>query len=388
MQARQGGMTQKKSHARLFAALITSPLSKPTMPNVLLLFITVVMLMTAACTEQTASVEKIAKPHLVEIIAAQSQTLTIQRERNGTLKALREIQIYNQEEGQITSLPFYENDKVNKGDIVAKLDDRLLKAQLERTQALRRKAEQDLLRFKNLAAKGLLPQTEITRVETELAVAKADEHALLTRLDFTVIRAPISGIVSERHSEQGNIAERYSHLLTLSDQSSLITEVAVSELLINKLQVGDKPELSIDALDTPAAIDTPLHGAITRIYPNLDPFTRTGTIEITLKPVPAGARPGQLVRVTLKTEQAKRLLIPFTSLRRSTQGDYVFTIDSEQKAQITPVVTGLNVNAQVEIVSGLTEGAAVVVRGYTNLHAGKAVTVVNVPALAQQTPNE
>ena len=377
-----------KFYVRRSAALIASPLSKSTMRNALFLVITAAILMTTACTEQAAPVEKTAKPHLVEIITAQSQTLTVERERNGTLKALREIQIYNQEEGQVTALPFYENDLVKKGDIVAKLDDRLLKAQLERTQALRRKAEQDLLRFKNLAAKGLTPQTEITRVETELAVAKADEHALLTRIDFTVIRAPISGIVSERHSEQGNIAERYSHLLTLSDQSSLITEVAVSELLINKLLVGDKPQLSIDALDDPAVIEPPLHGTITRIYPNLDPFTRTGIVEITLKPVPTGARPGQLVRVTLKTEQAKRLLIPFTSLRRSTEGDYVFTIDSEQKAQKTPVVTGLNVNDQVEIVSGLSEGAAVVVRGYTNLHANKEVTVVNVPALAQQTPNE
>jgi membrane fusion protein (multidrug efflux system) len=378
----------RKFYVRLSAALIAIPLSKSTMRNALFLVITAAILMTTACTEQAPPIEKTAKPHLVEIITAQSQTLTLERERNGTLKALREIQIYNQEEGQITALPFYENDLVKKGDIVAKLDDRLLKAQLERTQALRRKAEQDLLRFKNLAAKGLTPQTEITRVETELAVAKADEHALLTRLDFTIIRAPISGIVSERHSEQGNIAERYSHLLTLSDQSSLITEVAVSELLINKLHVGDKPQISIDALDDPAVIEPPLHGTITRIYPNLDPFTRTGIVEITLKPVPTGARPGQLVRVTLKTEQAKRLLIPFTSLRRSTEGDYVFTIDSEQKAQRTPVVTGLNVNDQVEIVSGLSEGAAVVVRGYTNLHASKEVTVVNVPALAQQTTNE
>lgn len=355
------------------------------MPNVMLLVIAAAILITTACTEQTAPAEKIAKPHLVEVISTQSQTITIQRERNGTLKALREIQIYNQEEGQITSLPFYENDKVNKDDIVAKLDVRLLKTQLDRTQALRRKAEQDLQRFKNLAAKGLTPQTEITRVETELAVTKADENALLTRLDYTVIRAPISGIVSQRLSEQGNIAERYTHLLTLSDQSSLISEVAVSELLINKLHVGDKPQLSIDAL---GVIDPPLHGTITRIYPNLDPFTRTGTVEITLNPVPTGARPGQLVRVTLKTEQAKRLLIPFTSLRRSTQGDYVFTIDSEQKAQITPVITGLNVNDQIEIVSGLSEGTAVVVRGYTNLHADKAVTIVNVPALAEQTPHE
>lgn len=355
------------------------------MHYVILLFTATLLLIATACTEQAAPEKKVTKPHLVEIITAHSQALTIDRQRNGTLTAVREIEIYNQEEGQITALPFFEGDKVKKGDVVAKLDARLLQAQLERTQALRRKAEQDLLRFKNLAEKGLTPQTEITRVETELAVAKADEHALLTRLDYTIIRAPISGLVSERLSEQGNIAERYSHLLTLSDQSSLITEVAVSELLINKLHVGDKPLLSIDAL---GILDPPLQGKITRIYPNLDPFTRTGTIEITLTPVPTGARPGQLVRVSLKTEQSKRLLIPFASLRRSIEGDYVFTIDHENKAQITPVVTGLNVNDQVEIVSGLAEGATVVVRGYTNLHANKPVTIVNVPALAQQTPNE
>jgi membrane fusion protein, multidrug efflux system len=355
------------------------------MPYVRLLFLAAAIIMITACTEQAAPAEKAVKPHRVEIITAKSQNLNIQRERNGTLTALREIQIYNQEEGQITALPFYENDKVKKGDIVAKLDDRLLKAQLARTQALRRKAQEDLKRFKNLGDRGLTPKTEITRVETELAVAKADENALLTRLDYTVIRAPISGIVSQRLSEQGNIAERYTHLLTLSDQSSLITEVAVSELLINKLHIGDKPELSIDALGD---IDPPLHGTITRIYPNLDPFTRTGTVEITLNPVPTGTRPGQLVRVTLKTQQAKRLLVPFTSLRRSTTGDYVFTINSDKKAQITPVITGLNVNDQVEIVSGLKEGSSVVVRGYTNLHAGKPVTIVNVPTLAQQTPNE
>jgi membrane fusion protein (multidrug efflux system) len=365
--------------------MIKSHLSKLTMPNVFLLFVTAVILMTTACTEPPAPVEKTVQPHLVEIISAKSQTLTIQRERNGTLKALREIEIYNQEEGQIISLPYYENDQVKKGDIVAKLDDRLLKAQLERSQALRSKATQDLERFKNLGAKGLTPKTEITRVETELAVAQADVNELLTRLDYTVIRAPISGIVSERLSEQGNIAQRYTHLLTVSDQSSLITEVPVSELLINKLHVGDKPELSIDAL---GVIEPSLYGTITRIYPNLDPFTRIGTVEITLKPVPEGTRPGQLVRVTLKTEQAKRLLVPFTSLRRSIEGDYVFTIDKAQKAQITPVLTGLNVNDQIEILSGLNEGAAVVVRGYTNLNAGKAVTVVNIPTHDQQTPNE
>ncbi len=332
-----------------------------------------VSLSLLGCSDAPAPQKRTPKPHLVEVVSAQRAVLAVERERTGTLRAQQEIQVFNQEEGRITSLPFYAGDRVRAGDVVARLDDALLRAQLARTQALRRKAGKDLARIGELIDKRLTAQTELTRAETELAVARADEQMLLTRLAYTTVRAPIAGVISQRLSEPGNIAERYTHLLTISDQRTLITEVAVSELLINKLRQGDNVAVSIDALGSEAG----LQGVITRIYPNLDPVTRTGTVEIGLDSPPPGARPGQLVRVRLRTQASERLLIPFSALRRSVDGEYLFTLDETQQVVKTTVVTGLRIGEQVEILSGLAPGSQVVTRGFTNLRAGMSVKQVD-----------
>jgi membrane fusion protein (multidrug efflux system) len=309
---------------------------------------------------------------LVEIASVNIKHTAIERVRTGTLRSNQEIQIFNQEEGRITQLPFYEGDTVKKGDVLARLDDRLLQAQLSRTRALRNKAEKDLQRIKGLAKKNLTAQAELTRVETDLAVARADEQALLTRLDYATIRSPIDGMISERLSEPGNIAERYTHLLTISDQTSLITEVTVSELLINKLQVGDKVALQIDALD----LNNKLSASIHRIHPDLDPLTRNGIVEIRLNPVPKGGRPGQLARVTLRTQETQRKLIPFIALRRDSSGEYVFVVDNGIAKRVS-VVSGLRIETDIEIWEGLQEHQQVVVRGFTNIRNDKPVTIVN-----------
>lgn len=343
----------------------------------------------SGCSESEKSVasNKEPKQHLVEIITAQRQVVAIERERTGTLRAVQEIQMFNQQEGRITALPFYEGDLIKKGDMVARLDGRLLEAQLARAVALRRKAEKDLQRISGLVERKLTSQTEYTRIETELAVAKADVQILQTQLDYTTLHAPISGIVSARLSEPGNIAERYTHLLTISDQQSLITQVPVSELLLNKLQLEDPVAVSIDALnDQQTPSSQSLQGKITRIYPNLDPVTRTGTVEIALNPTPAGAKPGQLARVKLRTQKAERLLIPFVALRRSSKGEYVFIVDEQERAQMTPVITGLRIEEMIEILSGLSTGDRVVVRGFTNLRVSTAVNIVS-PATVSDAAN-
>lgn len=339
------------------------------------------------CSEPAAPAKQGAKPHLVEVVTLSMQTLAIERQRSGTLRAQQEIRIHNQEQGRITALPFYAGDQVRKGDLVAQLDDRQLRAQLVRSQALRSKAEKELAQIKELIGKRLTSQTDLTRAETALAVASADEQILLTRLQDTSLHAPITGVVSQRLSEPGNIAESYTHLLTLSDQRTLITDVAVSELLINKLHPGDPVAISIDALSSgQLAVAQQLQGRITRIYPNLDPATRTGTVEVGLNPPPQGARPGQLVRVRLRTEEAERLLVPFTALRRSAEGEYLFTLDQNQEVQRTPVLTGLRIGEQVEILSGVTAGAILVTRGFTNLRAGIRVKVVEPSPVGTPAP--
>ena len=263
----------------------------------------------SACSEEAAPTKpkKEKSAHLVEAVTVAQQRLDIHVTRTGTLRARREVKIHNQEEGQITALPFYEGDKVKQNDILVRLDDKLLRAQLDRAQATLKQAQQDMDRAQNLFKKKLIPDEELNRAETQLQVAKADEEVLTTRLSYTVIRSPITGIVSARLSEPGNIAETHTHLLTVSDPTSLVTDLTLSELLISKLSLKQPVTVSIDALG-----GGNYQGQIQRIYPDLDPVTRRGTVEIEINPVPNGARPGQLCRVTINTESADRLVIlPF-----------------------------------------------------------------------------
>lgn len=326
-----------------------------------------------SCSQDAEQLPKKAKKeHLVEAVQVSLATTGIEQTRTGTLRARREVKIHNQEDGQVIELPYYEGDHVKKGTVVARLDDKLLLAQLGRARATYQQAQQDLKRTRNLFKKKLVSDEELSRIETALQVAKADEEVLATRVSYTTIRAPISGIISARLSEPGNIAEKHTHLLTISDPTSLITEVTLSELLISKLSVDHSVKVSIDALGNKV-----FDGHVSRIYPNLDPITRRGTIEVELKPVPSGARPGQLCRVQLKTSDASRLLIPFSALRRDQAGEYVFAVNDEQKVKRVQVLAGLRIGEQVEVLDGLVEGQNVVTKGFLDLTPGKKVKIVS-----------
>ena len=342
----------------------------------LLFYMVLPALVLNGCEQPSAQKkQKKDKPHLVETIRLEHSNIGLSQLRTGTLKASLEVEIYNQEEGRITGLPHYEGDRISKGDLIVQLDDNLLRAQLDRAVAKRRQAEQDLKRLRELFTKKLSSEEALSRGETELAVARADEFLLQTRYGYTRILSPIDGLVSARNSEPGNIAERYTHLLTISDHSSLITRVDVSGLLLQELSVGQAASVRIDALGNV------IHsGKISRIHPNLDPVSRRGTVEIELDPVPTGARPGQLCRVSFDSHISERLMIPFRALRRDHEGEYVFVVTDKSLAQRRSVTSGQRSAEQVEIRSGLESGQTVVTRGFLDIHDGKKVRQVTKSA--------
>jgi membrane fusion protein (multidrug efflux system) len=312
-----------------------------------------------------------AKPHLVETAIVNKSTIGVERIRTGTLRAPREVRVFTQEEGRITLLPFREGDVVQEGDIIATLDDQILRAQFARAQALHRKADQNLKRIQRLYREKLVSEQDLIQAQTDLDVANADELLLATRVGYTTIKASITGVISERLTEPGNIAEQHTHLLTISDLTALITEVTLSDMLLPTLAVNDVVQVRIDALG-----DQTFPGHITRVYPNVDPVTRRGTIEIELKPVPEGARPGQLSRAYLKALASERMLIPFSAMRSDLDGVYVYNVDDENRVGRSPIITGVRIGEQVEVLSGLVEGQRVVTKGFLGLETGKTVEVV------------
>jgi membrane fusion protein (multidrug efflux system) len=332
------------------------------------------LLTLAACDRKPDTGRKPdSHEHLVQTVAVTSDSLSVVRTRTGTLHANREVKVYTQEEGQLTELSLYEGDKVKQGDVLVRLDDTLIRAQLARASATRKQAEQDVARLKKLRERKVVSEDDYTRALTQLEVSRADEQVLKTRLGYTVIRSPLDGVVSDRLSEPGNIVERHQHLLTISDPSSLITELPVSELILPHLSLGDLAQVRIDALG-----DRVFKGRIIRIHPNLDPVTRRGTIEVELQPVPAGAAPGQLCRVELSTHAASRRVVPFSALRRDDKSEFVYIVDADNMAQRVDVKTGLRLADRIEVTEGLQDGQRVIIKGFLNLAAGKKVKPVDL----------
>ena len=305
----------------------------------------------AGCGAESSGKPAAPQPraHLVELALAEPGRLSYSADRAGSLRALREVMIVNQEEGQLTELRVREK-KETPGKRTVELDHR---------------------RNMQLTAKGFVSQDAVSRAATNLEIARAEARLLQARVNHMTIAAPFDGVVAKRLVEPGNVTPQHTHLLTVIDPSRLVTDVNVSELVLPYLSVGGPAQVRIDALGEA------LHpGKIVRIHPTIDPATRTGRIEVVLNPVPQGARPGQFSRVLLSTGSREWVVVPLAALQRDAQGEFVYVHQDDGTVRRAGIASGLRLADRVEIRDGLARGAKVVVKGFLGLAPGQSVKPV------------
>lgn len=333
----------------------------------------VLALTLAGCGGEASAPAERAGPraHLVEVAVAEAGRLEFAADRPGSLRALREVKIVNQEEGQLIEVGVREGDHVTAGQILARYDDRIPRAELDKARASLAQADAEHARAARLVAEGFISAEAMTRAQTAQELARAEVRLLETRWRHMTLTAPMSGVVSRRLVEPGDATARHSHLLTLVDPTRLVTDVSVSELALPLLRAGGAARVRIDALG-----DTLHPGRILRIHPTLDPGTRTGIVEVELLSLPPGALPGQFCRVTFAAEGPRRVIVPLAALQRDAAGEFVFVLQGEDSVHRAPVNSGLRLADRVEIASGLQAGDRVVVRGFLELAGGRKVRVV------------
>jgi membrane fusion protein (multidrug efflux system) len=347
----------------------------------LLMCVTLLIVAISGCSNESSGniPGKAKKPsQLVEVGTAAREVFEYTSDREGTLRTLSEVKIFNQEEGRVTEVRVREGDSVRMGQVLIRMDEQLIRAEHDKAAASLRQAELDLERLGTLSAKKLVAEDAVTRAQTALEVARAQERVLRARLNYMTITAPLKGTVAMRRIEPGDVAPKHTHLLTVVDLSELVTNFSVSELVLPNIKLGDRAEVRIDALG-----DQIFPGTVSRIYPTIDPVTRRGQIEVLLKPVPSGARPGQFCRVTLHSSGREQLVIPHTALRRDGQGEHVFvyTATDEESGTVTrtAVRSGLRFIEKIEIREGLESGQQIITKGFIGLADGITVVPVNLP---------
>ena len=282
-----------------------------------------------------------------------------------------EVRVMAEAEGRVASLAVEEGDRVASGQVLASLVRDEAEITLAKARLREGNAEQALERAQGTMDKGLISREEFDRLSMEHEVARQEVAEAEWQLSRTVIRAPFSGVVTERMITAGQHLRPGDAVFAVADFDPLIARIYLPEKDVLALEAGREVRISLAADATQRVA-----GRIRQISPVVD--TATGTVKLTVEAVdpPPALRPGAFVSVQIVREQRQAaVLLPRESVIRELRTAHVFITDGEI-AEKRPVTLGLEEGEVIEAVSGVTAGEKVIVAGQGGLKPGAKVRVL------------
>ncbi len=384
------------------------------------------------------------RPVAVDVAIARNGSLATEVEYAGTTSPIREVSVRSRLEGRLLNLNVDIGDRVSAGQAIAQLDNAELfatvlqaeaeiaarqaevaqanaavgnaRSQAERARLEYRQAQADANRFSQLAKQGAvskqvaenaltqaraaeqiffaseqqvrLQQQTVGAAAQRVAVQQAIRLREQERQSYTIITAPIDGVVLERMSETGNLLFPGNEVLKLGDFSQIKVVVQVSELAISQIRPQQPVDVRFDAIP-----NQKFTGRVKRISPAADPVARLLPVEVII-PNPGGKLgSGKLARVKFLSQQQQQTIVPVAALEVTKKNSskpkpgekqsqpktatiLVIEGDEEQPQVAEREVTlGDRRDGKVVILTGLTEGERVVVRSGGKLEAGNPVRI-------------
>lgn len=329
-------------------------------------------------------------PTLPVVVAkAERRDLPITVEAIGTVQAMASIPIKPRIDSQIVAIHIREGAQVKEGALLVKLDDRAIRAQLAQAEAAILKdraqldqARRDLARAEELLSKRIGTEVQrdtaatLVRVQqAQLAADQAHRDNLATLLSYTEIRAPISGRI-------GSIALKLGTVVRAADAQAIATINQIDPIYVSfalpQSVFGDLREaMAAGPVEVVARVgESAVSGTVAFVENAVD--LATGTVLARAEMSNASERlwPGAFVSVqaTLGV-QANALAIPSAAVQMGQRGPYVFVIDADRKALLTPVKVARTAGADSVISEGLKGGEQVVVDGQLRLVNGARVEI-------------
>ncbi len=317
--------------------------------------------------EQAASAAMAAQPQAqaVKVMAAAKQDVRQDGVYSATVQAFAVNNIAPQSGGRIQKINVEVGDFVGKGQVLAEMD----RVQLDQAKLRLSNAETELGRLKQLYEQGGLAQSDYEAAELNFQVSKSTYDNLL---ENTILRSPISGVVSARNYDRGDMYGMAAPIFTVQQITPVKILVGISEGDYTKVKKGDNVTLTVDALPGKT-----FSGSIKRIYPTIDPMTHTVNIEVNVPNQNRELRPGMYAKVNVTFGHSSSIVVPDAAVVRL-QGSgqrNVFVVENGVAVQ-REVTLGRHFDSQYEILSGLEVGEQVVVKGGSALRNGAAVEVI------------
>jgi len=296
------------------------------------------------------------------------------------IEALAEADVIAKVSGEIREILVEEGDDVSRGQILARLDGDKLRLELDQSKANLRKLQRDYERNIELKEKGLISTGDFDKIRYEMEALDASFNLASLELNYTKIRAPIAGVISQRFVKIGNTVSVGDAMFMVTSFDPLVAYLHVPEREYRQIAKGQAVTVEIDALQGQQVLAT-----VTRISPIVDPETGTFKITIEISAEAKRIKPGMFGRIGIVYDTHENVLqIPRSAILEENGRKSVFVV-KENKAVRLDVQTGYSQSGMVEIVDGLGDGDRVVTTGQNGLKEDAVVTVINEPDDAQET---
>ena len=302
-------------------------------------------------------------PMPVETAVASKERVFDRFEAVGSIEAGDAITVASEIAANVVDLPYREGRPVEKGAVLAQLDDSQLKAEVDRTSALRDQARSTYERVKSVVEQGAGSAQDLDDAAAALKVAEANHALAETRLSKARITAPFDGVVGSKRVSPGAYLKVGDAITDLARISELKVIFSAPERYLAKLTPGAAASVS-----TTAYPGYSLSGRIDVIDPVLDPETRSARVTARLRNPGGKFRPGMSANVSVVlSERMNALTIPNEAVFAEGNQTLVYVVKADSTVARRAVKLGTRLTDVVEVVQGLEPGERVVAAGHQKL---------------------
>ncbi len=352
-------------------------------PRILGLFLPLVA--TAACEKPQRPTPP---PIPVTVAKAEEKAVPFEITAPGTVEAIRAIQVNAQVTGVVTQVAFHEGDDVKQGQVLFRIDQRPYRNALQQAEAALARdvaqlvnAKRQVQRYESLAKSEYVTDEQYqafkTNAEGLTATVKSDSAALdnaRLNMEYTVIRAPISGRTGSLLIKEGNLVRNQGvgTMVMLNQIKPIQVRFAVPATFLPEIRArqGDSLKVRISPAGAP-----PMMGELAFVDNVVDTTTGTIALKGRLENAEGVLWPGQFVTATLVLYVQNNIVVPAPAIMNGDRGPYLFVVTAEQKVATRPVETGRTVEDVVIVNKGIEIGETVVVDGQLRLTPNARVDI-------------
>ena len=302
----------------------------------------------------------------VEVVTAVKRDVAEESTYSSTVEAYATNNIMPQTGARIRKINVEVGDYVVKGQVLAEMD----RNQLDQLELQIQNDEVEYARLKGLYEEGGVSQSDFEAAELGYKVRKTNYQNLL---ENTILRSPITGFVTARNFDKGDMFSMSAPLFTVQQVIPVKLLVGISENEYTKVKKGDTVSLTVDAL--PGRTFT---GKVNRLYPTINAATHTFNAEVVVQNSDRALRPGMFARVKVVFGTNHRVVLPDQCIvkQEGTGQKFVYLLNTDETVSYVPVTLGRHMGTEYEVIDGVLEGDTVVFKGQSTLKDGVKVIVL------------